>query len=815
MSRISLEVVADSKQLLASLNDAQKQVEKFMAAAKDAGAELGGGVNRALDVFQGLAKGGAASAGVLGGALLAVAVAGTALGVSAAHNAEELVQLSSKLGLGTDKLQEYEVLLHRVGLSGDDLVLVFRKLALKLEEARLGTGTAADRFRQLGIDIKSITGTDDLFRKIAEASSGLAAGLEKDAVMGDLMGRSALRLIPAWDGGTAAMDAAARKSEELGAILGGAQVASLVETNHALSDMSIAWKRFSDQMGNVVAPSIRMVTEVLTQMLAFGANAFKAMDTAMETLAIRFSHFAVVVQEVARVLFSKEAFSGEAWKQVGANIQFIDQQAASLIAKTRELATLANPTDNRAKPPALDTKISSASMLSADAQIKAMEAASKAEQSLMTSMFDVFKAQLASWKAINASTDVDIAKAHEAGQTAMGAATKSVQVNELNSYIELSNKKMALFSADAKGAAERAKFQIDANAKIDSLLNQIAVTENKNAAASIAAASATAVAIRAHTIQALDDEILMLKAIDAQQHILYKQESLSIGAADAVRKTRIALIDAEGARERVVIAQTIADEERKASRLASLDTQQDARRKAVAIEFPGVFQRQMQDIVNSATFSTAHIVNTWSSGIATMILKGGNLKATMEATEMALLQGFLNLGAKMVAEQLALAASTTAIWAGATQAIGAMFLAVGTAVQAFFVETLWPMMVAVGTAIVSVLSAIADAIASTGFGIPIAIGLVVAIGVLVAVLSGGLKLAHGGIATGPTNALIGEGGSPEAVIPLNASGASFMRSALGVGGGAPIHTHVYLNGREIAMAVSDQIPGSLRTMGVL
>ena len=169
----------------------------------------------------------------------------------------------------------------------------------------------------------------------------------------------------------------------------------------------------------------------------------------------------------------------------------------------------------------------------------------------------------------------------------------------------------------------------------------------------------------------------------------------------------------------------------------------------------------------------------------------------------------------MVAEQLALAASTTAIWAGATQAIGSMFIAVGTAVQAFFVETLWPMMVAVGTAIVSVLSAIAEAIAATGFGIPIAIGLAVAIGVLVAVLAGGLKLAHGGIATGPTNAIIGEGGSPEAVIPLNASGASFMRSALGVGGGAPIHTHVYLNGREIAMALSDQIPGSLRTMGVI
>jgi hypothetical protein len=37
----------------------------------------------------------------------------------------------------------------------------------------------------------------------------------------------------------------------------------------------------------------------------------------------------------------------------------------------------------------------------------------------------------------------------------------------------------------------------------------------------------------------------------------------------------------------------------------------------------------------------------------------------------------------------------------------------------------------------------------------------------------------------------------------------------GVGTGRPIHTHVYLNGREIARSVSDELPGALRTMGSL
>lgn len=43
-------------------------------------------------------------------------------------------------------------------------------------------------------------------------------------------------------------------------------------------------------------------------------------------------------------------------------------------------------------------------------------------------------------------------------------------------------------------------------------------------------------------------------------------------------------------------------------------------------------------------------------------------------------------------------------------------------------------------------------------------------------------LATGGIVTGPTQAMIGEGGNPEAVIPLNSRGAKFMSSIMGGNG---------------------------------
>ena len=119
----------------------------------------------------------------------------------------------------------------------------------------------------------------------------------------------------------------------------------------------------------------------------------------------------------------------------------------------------------------------------------------------------------------------------------------------------------------------------------------------------------------------------------------------------------------------------------------------------------------------------------------------------------------------------------------------------------------------------TVLTAIAVAMKKTIFGIPLGIAILAGVVVIGAALAaaGAIKFADGGIATGPTNAIIGEGGSSEAVIPLNSRGAAFMRDALGSSGGNGqiIHTHVMLDGRQIALAVSERQPGSLRTMGIL
>jgi len=63
--------------------------------------------------------------------------------------------------------------------------------------------------------------------------------------------------------------------------------------------------------------------------------------------------------------------------------------------------------------------------------------------------------------------------------------------------------------------------------------------------------------------------------------------------------------------------------------------------------------------------------------------------------------------------------------------------------------------------------------------------------------------------------LIGEGGSPEAVIPLNSRGSDFMQRAFGgMGGGQKVEQTIVLDGRVLARSVSDNLPSVLRMAGV-
>ena len=800
-------------------------------------------------------SGGAVSSGArLIGAFAAVAAAAIAVTAAAGRQAEELSQLSAMTGIGTETLQRYEVLLGRTGLTAQDLTVMMRTLSQNLEQARVGTGQSADRFRQLGIDIRTVTDTDDLIRRVATSVSHFANGTEKAAIVADLLGRGGLKFIPAFEGGAAAIDRAAGASARLGAELSAIQLDVLGRVDDQFDDLSLASKRFNQQLGALLAPSVDLLVSGLTHLLSVGSKVFQSLDTAADTLAIRFTHVGLALKEIGGTLFSIDALSAGAWQKTLTNLKLIDAEAVKLIARRRELAELGSPADTRAKPPQLadSGKLAEQAQAQADAVLKFSQSLFANQAALAQANLQNFQAHLDAKKRLSVASEVEIAQQGAQAVDDLSAFTTDSLQRQISNYAKFYQQKSALFATDTAGQAAKQKFELESSQQIASLLNQLEVAQVKSDTARVQSSLRTAEAIRQSQAQVLDDAVEKMKVLDEAQQALFKSESGLIGAATAVRQQRFALIDAEAARQRLAINQNIADEERRAQALLNLDTQVDTRRRQTVQQFPTFFEQQMGAIVASNTFSMGQMVSTWSSGIANMIVHGGNLKAVWEQTQVALVQAALNAGvqqlallalrtaqelgivtagetAKTVATTTGAAARTAitqteataqvGIMTGANTAILAMFGSVAAALKTLFVSVLVPAVIATGKFIMGVLSSIAAAMKATIFGIPVGVAIlagIIAIGIALAATGNIPGLAEGGIVMRPTLALIGEGG-PEAVVPLSRG----RGVGIGAGGGITIVvTGNTLLGDDAAMAkklaaiILKASPGVLRRQAV-
>lgn len=692
---------------------------------------------------------------------VAVAVAATAMSISAGKQAEQLEQLASITGINTDKLQEYDVMLNRAGLNGDDLANVMKKMSVSMEQARLGTGNAGDRFRQLGIDIRTVTSTDDLIRRVTQASSQFADGAQKAALMTDLLGRGWQTFIKTFAGGKKAFDDVTAASKQLGLTLSTTQLATLAQMDTAVDDLEIAWKRFAQQMAVVVAPSIKFVVDILKDLLAWGSHAFNELNLQLDIFATRLTHLVLKAGELGNMPLSSWLLDDDGWKQAVANMAMIDHETEAIVSRIRaahELSRQAPPADTRAELPGMidSSKAIAAQQALMDAQIAAKLKGLQAAESINRAGLQNELAVLDERRAAGYLTEYELGKAKQAAMMKADQITVEGLQNELNSYKAFATAKLATYTRDQKGQEDRAKFDEEQNGK------------------------------------------------------------------------RLVMIDA------VTQAEITADTTRIQSGLA----------------VKTFWLNQLDAITQANAFSVAQIITTWSGGIANALVTGEDfVKQSIKSTEIAVIQGVINLGvqkgaellkqflfekslneaaaaskiianetadAAIVASNTGAAAASVGLWAGATTAISGMFAGVMVLAKTFWVEALLPALIAIGKTIVSVMTAIADLMADTIFGIPVAVAMIAGIALLVGTLAaaGALKFDKGGIGNFGT-------GTPamlhktEAIIPLDSRGAGFMQQVFGGASDRPQVLQLFMDGRQFAIAMSDHTPGSLRTMGVL
>lgn len=817
-NKLVLELLADSNNLLKALEQSQKSLNNFIKASETAGQSLGGGVNRALDTFMGLAKGGAVAAGILTGGVLAAAGAATALVESAGRQAEMLEQTSQKTGIAVTTLQSWTVAMAQSGLGMDSLTRGVKTLSDQIVQSRNPNSQAAEKFAELGLTATSV---DGVLEQLADRFDMMPDGADKTRIAVELFGKAGQDLIPILNRGSAGFRESMEQSKSLGAVLSTDTVKALAAADDAFDTLGVATKAASNQLAGLLAPAVTTVTESLTRGIGVVATFFGALNEGSkggENTLQFLKTLNPLIQKLGGPGFNVEAMEKQA-KDMAAFGEAAKQLHDEMIAKLEAEGRVQEDMGKRILVDLLS-------------KWRAITAEMKAQEQLGRNVNAIAESDR---KERNAAFARGLQQQEEVNNLQFAPATLSDGMKAHEAAVENLIRLMPELNH------HEAALQVLLNQQVahDAIVSATAAYKDRN--------------------KELELGVEYARADFQQQQSWYQQAPGLIGQAELAREKGFDLLLAENDLRRQMIEETIFDEDRKNAAILALDVDLNAKRRQIIQQFPTFWEQQLQAIVASNAFSISSIMSSFNQATAMWIQGKGTFDDFIQQTQTTLIQSMLQATEQWLA-QLALAqlrelgliatqeaaktalkvtgdasrvasnatadaaivaSNTTAATASAT-IWGASFAAVmgaiellGTAVKAFFVETLWPMIVSFATSVVGVLEAIATALGlSALFG---NVGGIFAAGVLLAAVAGISAavamgaFASGGIVTGPTLGLMGEAGSPEAAIPLNDRGAAFMQKTLGLGGtDGTIHVELRIDSKKMGEAILPALPGAFK-----
>ena len=195
-----------------------------------------------------------------------------AISVKAGSAADDLNTLSKVTGIGTGELQKYGYAADLVDVSVEDIAKANKKLAKNAYEAASGTGTQAEAFQKLGVNVLDSNGelkdSEVIFQEVIKGLGGVENETERAAIAQELMGKSAANLNPLIeDGGeTYKMVADTLKKYDLDYVdqetLDKAnQFNDSIDTMKLLG--SVAFAQVGSQLAAYLAPALEKVVDLV------------------------------------------------------------------------------------------------------------------------------------------------------------------------------------------------------------------------------------------------------------------------------------------------------------------------------------------------------------------------------------------------------------------------------------------------------------------------------------------------------------------------------------------------------------------------
>ena len=235
------------------MNKSSIDVEKLAKATKKAG-EMAVTAGKALVEFTNM------GVKAMAAAVTSAAAALTKMTVDAGKAADSINTLSKITGIGTKELQEFQYASDVIDVSVDTLAGSMKKLTSNMANAKKGSGTAYDAFKELGVEFQNADGTlrnsNDVFNETIKALGNIENETERDAAAMKLFGKSATELNPLIEGGAEQLADMSKRANELGLILSQETLDGANSFNDALDKIKANGKGLFNVIGSEIASKL-------------------------------------------------------------------------------------------------------------------------------------------------------------------------------------------------------------------------------------------------------------------------------------------------------------------------------------------------------------------------------------------------------------------------------------------------------------------------------------------------------------------------------------------------------------------------------
>ena len=237
-------------------------------------------------------------------AAAALAASIGALTVKSGQWADNMNTMSKKYSIGTKDLQMYSAAAKLVDTDVETIAKSHVKLEKTMLTASKGTGTAADAFKALGVQVTNADGSlrdgDQVWQETIKALGQMENETERDAYAMTLMGRSASELNPLIeDGGEAYKNLAETMQKYDLDFVDQDMLDNANKFNDSLDTMKaigmIAFQQLGTQLAAYLAPAMEKVVDVVGRL----ANWFSQLSPRTQTII---AGIAAVVAVVAPLL---------------------------------------------------------------------------------------------------------------------------------------------------------------------------------------------------------------------------------------------------------------------------------------------------------------------------------------------------------------------------------------------------------------------------------------------------------------------------------------------------------------------------------